>query len=260
VALTQRAVGEGQAAAPQLKNLARPVSLARERTLPVLPALAGLLPEGGLRRGSTVAVSGVDPRASRSAAEARPGVDPRASRSAAEARPGATSLALALLAGPSQAGSWCAAVGLPSLGLVAAAEVGVALERFPLVARPGEEWPAVVATLVDAVDVVLVGLPRHVRSGDARRLVAKARDRGAVLVVAGGSSSFVADVRLSVAGAAWEGLGEGHGRLRARRVDVVATGRGAAARERRASLWLPAAGGGVAAGPASRPEEGARAG
>ena len=230
MALTQRAVGEGQAAAPQLKNLARPVSLARERTLPVLPALAGLLPEGGLRRGSTVAVSG------------------------------ATSLALALLAGPSQAGSWCAAVGLPSLGLVAAAEVGVALERFPLVARPGEEWPAVVATLVDAVDVVLVGLPRHVRSGDARRLVAKARDRGAVLVVAGGSSSFVADVRLSVAGAAWEGLGEGHGRLRARRVDVVATGRGAAARERRASLWLPAAGGGVAAGPASRPEEGARAG
>ena len=230
MALTQRAVGEGQAAAPQLKNLARPVSLARERTLPVLPALAGLLPEGGLRRGSTVAVSG------------------------------ATSLALALLAGPSQAGSWCAAVGLPSLGLVAAAEVGVALERFPLVARPGEEWPAVVATLVDAVDVVLVGLPRHVRSGDARRLVAKARDRGAVLVVAGGSSSFVADVRLSVAGAAWEGLGEGHGRLRARRVDVVATGRGAAVRERRASLWLPAAGGGVAAGPASRAEEGARAG
>ena len=216
MALPQRAVGEGQAAAPELKNLARPVSLARERTLPVLPALADLLPEGGLRRGSTVAVSG------------------------------STSLALALLAGPSQAGSWCAAVGLPSLGLVAATEVGIALERFPLVARPGEEWPAVVAALVDAVDVVLVCLPRHVRTGDARRLVAKTRDRGAVLVTTGGSpGALAADVRLSVASASWDGLGQGHGHLRARRLDVVATGRGAAARERRVSLWLPAAGGGV---------------
>ena len=215
MALPQRAVGEGQAAALELKNLARPVSLARERTLPVLPALAGLLPEGGLRRGSTVAVSG------------------------------ATSLALALAAGPSQAGSWCAAVGLPSLGLVAAAEVGVVLERFPLVARPGDEWPAVVAALVDAVDVVLVCLPRHVRSGDARRLMAKARDRGAVLITTGKSTALAADVRLSVASCAWEGLGSGHGRLRARRMDVVATGRGAAARERRVSLWLPAANGGV---------------
>src|SRR5438067_7818070 len=181
MALPQRAVAEAPARADlrELSDQTRPVSLAGERTLPVLPALAGLLPEGGLRRGSTVAVSGDAPRAS---------------RSEAEARPGATSLALALLAGPSQAGSWCAAVGLPSLGLVAAAEVGIALERFPLVARPGDEWPAVVAALVDAVDVVLVGLPRHVRSGDARRLVAKARDRGAVLVTTG--ASLAADVRL----------------------------------------------------------------
>jgi len=215
MALPQRAVGEGQAAAPGLKNLTRPVSLARERTLPVLPALATLLPEGGLRRGSTVAVSG------------------------------ATSLALALLAGPSQAGSWCAAVGIPSLGLVAAAEVGVALARFPLVARPGDEWPAVVAAPIDAVDVVLVHLPRHDRSSDARRLAAKARDRGAVLVTTGGSRAVTADVRLSVASCRWEGLGHGHGRLRARRMDVVASGRGAAARERRVSLWLPAADGGV---------------
>ena len=216
MALVQRAVGEGQAhPAPELRNLARPVSLARERTLPVLPALSGLLPEGALQRGSTVAVSG------------------------------ATSLALALLAGPSQAGSWCAAVGLPSLGLVAAAEVGIALERFPLIARPGQEWPAVVAALFDAVDVVLVSLPRHVRTGDARRLVAKARERGAVLVTTGPSRALAADVRLTVERAAWEGLGRGHGRLRARRLDVVATGRGAAGREHRTSLWLPGPDGGV---------------
>src|SRR5947209_4215407 len=97
------------------------------RVLPVLPALSGLLPEGGLKRGSVVSVAG------------------------------ATSLALALLAGPSAAGSWCAAVGMPSLGVAAAAEVGIALERFPLVAAPpnAEEWAWTVATMLDAVDVVL---------------------------------------------------------------------------------------------------------
>src|SRR5207248_1484699 len=60
VALPQRAVAEAPARADlrELNNQARPVSLAGERTLPVLPALASLLPEGGLRRGSTVAVSG----------------------------------------------------------------------------------------------------------------------------------------------------------------------------------------------------------
>src|SRR5205814_3148836 len=155
----------------------------------------------------------------------------------AEARPGASSLALALLAGPSAAGSWCAAVGLPSLGLVAAAELGVALDRFPLVARPGADWPAVVAALLEAVDVVLLCPPPHVRTGDARRLAARARERGAVLVVTGGA--VPADVRLSVVRSEWEGLGQGHGRLQARRMDVVSSGRGAAARERRASLWLP---------------------
>ena len=157
---------------------------------------------------------------------------------------GGTSLALALVAGPSAAGSWCAAVGVPSLGLVAAAEVGVVLERFPLVARPGSDWPAVTAALLDAVDVVLLCPPPHVRAADARRLRARARERGAVLVTTG-TSIPDADVRLTMTRGEWEGLGPGHGRLQARRVEVVATGRGAAARERRTSLWLPAPGGGV---------------
>jgi len=127
---------------------------------------------------------------------------------------------------------------------VAAAEVGVALERFPLVAWPGSQWPAVVAALLDALDVVLVCPPARVRTGDARRLVARARERKAVLITTG-TSIPDADVRLSMARGEWEGLGQGHGHLRARRVEVVATGRGAAGRERRAQLWLPAPGGGV---------------
>jgi len=221
---------------------ARPVALAGERLLPVLPALRSLLPEGGLRRGSVVAVAG------------------------------STSLVLALMAGASAAGSWCAAVavGRPSLHPEAAVEHGVALGRFPLVSAyagtgPGG-WSWVVAALLDAVDVVAAWPPGHLPPADARRLVARARDRGAVLVVAERNASSVpernagsvpersgwteaVDVRLTVVASEWEGIGHGHGRLRARRVEVAATGRGAASRERRAVLWLPAHGGGVAAEP-----------
>ena len=198
----------------EISESARPVSLAGHRMLPVLPALAGLLPGNGLRRGSTVAVSG------------------------------STSLALALLAGPSAAGSWCAAVGLPSMGLAAAVELGVAMSRLALVAAPGSDWVAVVAALLDALDVVMVRPPqRGVRAADARRLGARARERGAVLVPLGRWEG--ADVRLAVAAGEWQGLGEGSGHLRARLVEVVAEGRGAATRARRARLWLPAADGTV---------------
>ena len=94
------------------------------------------------------------------------------------------------------------------------------------------------AALVDAFDVVMVAPPGRAKPTDARRLTAKTRERGAVLVPVG-TWPEPADVRLGVASAAWEGLGDGHGRLRARRVEVVDQGRGSAARERRAHLWLP---------------------
>ena len=185
---------------------ARPVTLAGEQLLPVLPELEELLVGGGLRRGPSVAVAN------------------------------STTLALRLLAGPSQAGSWCAAVGLPSLGLAAAAEAGLALERLALVPDPGEpkQWGTIVAALLDALDVVLVRPPTRVRIADARRLAARARERGSVLVVIGRWEG--ADVRLSVTGQDWDGIGQGHGHLQSRRLHVAATGRGAAARERRALI------------------------
>jgi hypothetical protein len=195
-------------------------TLAGERLLPVVPALQPLLPGRGLRRGSTVAVG----------------------RSAA--------LALALVAGASAAGSWVAAVGLPDLGVVAAAEAGIALERLALVPTPGARaWPTVVAAFLDAVDVVLVRSPAGLPAGQARRLAARARERGAVLVPLGAWSE-APDLWLAVATGAWRGLGQGHGRLEARWVEVVVGGRGAAARERRGGLWLPAPDGTVALAPA----------
>ena len=58
---------------------------------------------------------------------------------------GATSLAFALMVAASQAGSWCAAVGLTDPGPVAAAGLGVCLERLALITAAGDQWPAVTA-------------------------------------------------------------------------------------------------------------------
>ena len=62
-----------------------------------------------------------------------------------------------------------AAVGVPWLGLGAAAECGVVLDRLAGLASAPErsEWATVVAALVDAIDIVLVCPPQRV--GDGRR-------------------------------------------------------------------------------------------
>lgn len=208
----------------ELRDLVRPVALASDKALPVASALVALLPGPGLRRGATVAVEAPVGR-------------------------GARSLALALAAEASAAGSWCAAVGLGDLGLLAAHEMGVALSRFPQVPSPPPgEWPAVVAALLEGMEVVLAAPPRgRVPPAAGRRLAARARERGAVLVRVGGQWPEGADVVLSIIRAEWEGLGRGHGHLRARRVEVEVGGRRSAGVGRRAWLWLPHPAGGVEA-------------
>jgi hypothetical protein len=212
------AVRGDQTALAAAAEQARPIALAREHVLGVLDALAPLLPDAGLRRGTTLAVGG----------------------------PAASSLALALVAGPTVAGSWAGAVGMPSLGLLAASEMGVALERLLLVADPpSAEWATVVATLVDGVDIVLVRPPGSVRMGDARRLQARARQRGAVVIVVGPVGTLEPDLTMAIEEEVWVGLEAGAGHLQGRRVTVVASGRRAAARPRRLALWLPDADGHV---------------
>lgn len=207
----------------------RPVSMAHEHVLPVVAPLAPLLPDGALSRGSTVSVSGS----------------------------GATSLALALATGPAEAGSWVAVVGVPSIGWVAAAEAGLPFERLVVVDEPpADRWSTVVAALVGAFDVILVA-PRHrVRLADARRLASRARERGSVFVQLPGSVAtstsrsnghtrragqpgLESDIRLHVDDQQWVGLGDGHGHLQARRVEVSASGRGRASQPRHAVLHLP---------------------
>jgi len=200
-----------------------------ERTLPVGMALRQLLPGGCLRRGGTVAV-----------AIPRPAGGDRAGKdrgSEAVLGSGATSLLFALLAEASAVGSWCAVVGLPRLGLVAATEAGVAVDRLALVPRPGPDWVDAVGALLDGMDIVVIATPAGVPAQLAARLAAKTRQRGAVLIPVGTWPG--ADITLEVVGGSWHGLGHGLGRLRRREVEVVAHGRGAATRARRAHLWLP---------------------
>jgi len=257
--------GDGAEPLRGLVGKVRPVTLAREHGLPLGPALEPLFPSGVLRRGSTVVVAGGVDRLDRHGHD-RHGLDRGAEADrdhlSSSGRPhGVTSLALALTAAASAAGSWCAVVGLPDLGLVAAAELGVALERLALVPHPEpSQWVTVVGALLDTLDVVVARPPAHLRPGDARRLTSRARERGGVLVPVlsrpgrpgAGPWADGTDARLVVTGAQWEGPGTGDGLLLGRRVNVTAGGRGAASRERQVTLWLPAPGGGVGHGGADR--------
>lgn len=190
------------------------------RVLPVLPALSGLLPARGLRRGSTIAIVAGPPVAA-----------------VLSAVSGGTSLLLSMLSAASRSGSWCAVVGVPGLGGLAAAENGIILERLALVPHPGPEWPTVVAALIDGVDVVVTAVPGVVSASVASRLAARARQRGSVLMPYGRWAG--ADVTLQVVRGRWEGPGAGRGRLRRREITIVARGRGAAVRPKEVTLWMP---------------------
>ncbi|HEX7805929.1 MAG TPA: hypothetical protein VF413_07190 [Cellulomonas sp.] len=175
-------------------------------SLPVPGVLSGLLPDG-LRRGSTVAVLG------------------------------STSHVLALLAEACSGGAWAAVVGQPTVGLLAAAQAGVDLERLAVVPQPGIEAPMVVAALLDGVDVVLVGPEAVLTDGDRRRLVSRARERGSVLLASGTWSG--ADVVLTAERGRWSGVGAGDGRLRTCELRVTRTGRGGAGVRQSVELTLP---------------------
>jgi hypothetical protein len=80
--------------------------------------------------------------------------------------------------------------------------------------------------------------------------MALGRERSAVLVTCGGSGwPERTDLRLEAVSSVWVGLERGHGRLRARRLEVVVTGRGSASLARRSALWLPSEDGAITPAP-----------
>jgi hypothetical protein len=149
-------------------------------------------------------------------------------------------LALALLAGPSRAGDWCAAVGIADFGAEAAVALGVDLDRTVLVPDPGEQWLEVTAALVDVATIVLVRPGGRVTPSAAEKLSARLRKRGAALVALESTPGEWprCEVRLTATEPTWAGVGHGHGHLRARRL-VVEARRGTAP-PRRGALWFPA--------------------
>ena len=197
------------------------ITLAHDRYLPVDEAFATLLPDLGLIRGRIVGCGGQ----------------------------AATSLALALASRATTTGSWLAVVGMAPIGIEAAGELGVAIDRLVSVDadrhQPGE-WADRVAAAADGFELILT-MPPVGPPARAERVVRKVRQRiqarGAVLlaVCSGAGSSgagFGADVVLEVTAGEWEGLGHGHGHLRRRLVVVRASGR-RMPRPVEREMWLP---------------------
>lgn len=182
-----------------LSERVAPVALARERTMPVGDELSGLFAEGGLVRGRTIACQG------------------RA----------ATSTALALVASAITAGAWMAVVDLPTIGLDAASELGVPLERIVAIDTGGDasRWIDVLAAAADGFDILLVRVPAELAAGAVRKLAVRLRQRDVVTVVLGDPGSMACDGVLHAEAPQWRGLGDGHGHLRERSVTVQATGR-----------------------------------
>lgn len=179
--------------------------LASQRPLPVRGPYAEVFPNG-LRPGTSVSVV--------------------ASRVHLEAA--ALRNAITLAAGVAPTDGWVAAVGVPSMGVLAAAEAGLALDHLIFLAAPTTVWATVAVAAVDAFDVVVLAVPPRPRQAEVRRLTGRARERGSTVIATGpGALMWGAQARIVTSAVAWDGLGDGHGALRSCRVTVDVDGRGA---------------------------------
>jgi hypothetical protein len=176
-----------------------PVTLAGERIVTVPAAFADLFPEGGLVRGRILTSTGQ----------------------------AATSLALALVAPVVAAGAWLGVVDLPAVGLDAASELGLPLERVVAIDSGGsaERWPEIMAAAIDGFDVLLTCVPTDVHPAAMRKVATRVQQRGAVVIVLGEPGALRSDGDLHSDSSGWSGVGDGHGHLRERTVVVQASGR-----------------------------------
>ena len=189
--------------------------LTHEQTVPVAAEFAALFPERALVRGRTLACAG----------------------------PAATSTGMAVVAAAVAGGAWLAVVDVPTFGLDAASEVGIALERvvavsvtpsaaddrIPSGASPSS-WVDVMAAVVDGFDIVLARVPADAAAGPLRRLATRIRQRGAVVIllgdaIAGQDGAMPCDGVIESGGIVWSGLGVGFGALRQRTVELHMSGR-----------------------------------
>jgi len=156
-----------------------------------VPALADVLHQRSIRPGMTIAVSG------------------------------SPYLALSAAALLSPANSWTAIVGFADLNPESAQEAGLDLTHLALVPRPGKKWLEVVATLVAGFELVLLKPADVPRDVDISRLSSRLRKHGTTLLAFGDWPR--ADVRFGALHTEWDGLGQGHGYLMQRHIQIETT-------------------------------------
>lgn len=162
--------------------------------LPVGSQLASLFPAGGLERGHVYGCRG----------------------------DAWLSVMYALIARATQEGSWAAVVNLEFMGMMSAAEHGVALQRVLCVdaTHDGGTWTHVVGACVDGIDVVVVYRPQC-RPSDVRKLEARIKAHGTILIIVGDPGHFSPSVVLSTQTTDWDFSTH----MSQRSVHVVASGR-----------------------------------
>ena len=206
-----------------LQPSARPVSEAEGDGLGARLSVPGplrtLFPRGSLRAGSSVALEGA----------------------------ASTSLLLSLAVAAAGEDSWCAIAGMPDLGLRSAMDAGLDPCRLALAPADGEQRPQVLSALADGVGVLVLGPDLDLAPALWRSLLGRARTADTLVLAAAPPGR--ADLTLRSTARGWSGLGQGSGRLRRRRLEITAEGRGIAG-HRSAEVLLPQVDGMLAAVPA----------
>jgi hypothetical protein len=135
------------------------------------------------------------------------------------------SLALALAGRAVATGSWLALVGVPAVGLEAATELGVTLDRVVAIAADRATWAERVAAAADGFDLIITTPPPGAER-IVRRVQQRLQARGSVLLAVGNNGSGVAcDLALTTTATRWVGISQGTGYLMARRATVRSAGR-----------------------------------
>lgn len=206
----------------ELGERVKPITLARERTLPVAAPFDQLLPDEGMVRGRVLSCRGVAD----------------------------TSLAFGLISEALAEGAWAAMVDVATFGADAASEFGIPLERVVRVESGSPEsersagvgavasWIDVMGAAIDGFDVVVTKVPAELHDGRnragqnrerrppaLRKLVTRVQQKGAIVVVIGETGALSSDLVFSTEHTGWSGVTDGAGHLRSRVVTVAAGGR-----------------------------------
>jgi hypothetical protein len=202
----------------ELGERVKPITLARERTLPVAAPFDQLLPDEGLVRGRVLSCRGVAD----------------------------TSLAFGLIAEALVEGAWAAMVDVATFGADAASEFGIPLERIVRVESGVTEaeqsagvgavasWIDVMGAAIDGFDVVVTKVPAELlsdrqhserRPAAVRKLATRVQQKGSIVIVLGETGALSSDLVFSTDSTEWSGVTHGAGHLQSRVIAVAAGGR-----------------------------------